>query len=52
MEKVKENKKVFYRFAVFAIVNDLLIIKNHRINTTYCLMQARNEMRSPNERGC
>jgi len=28
MEKVKENKKVLYHFAIFAIVNELLIIKN------------------------
>jgi len=27
MEEVKENKKVLYHFAVFAIVNELLIIK-------------------------
>jgi len=30
MEEVKENKKVLYHFAVLAIVNELLIIKNRR----------------------
>jgi len=33
IEKVKENKKVLH-FAVFAIVNELLIIKN-RISPAY-----------------
>jgi len=28
MEEVKKNKKVLYHFAIFAIVNELLIIKN------------------------
>jgi len=48
MEEVKENKKVFilvYHFTVFAIVNELLIIKNRRISPVYWLMQARDEMR-------
>jgi len=46
MEEVKENKKVIplYHFANFAIVNELLIIKNC---PTYWLMQARDEMRPP-----
>jgi len=35
MEEVKENKKVLYYFAVFAIVNELLIIKNRRISPAY-----------------
>jgi len=26
MEEVKENKKILYHFAIFAIVNELLII--------------------------
>jgi len=39
MEEVKENKKVLYYFAVFAIVNKLLIIKNRRISPAYWLMQ-------------
>jgi len=39
MEEVKKNKKVLYHFAVFAIVNKLLIIKNHRISPAYWLMQ-------------
>jgi len=52
MEEVKENKKVLYHFANFAIVNELLIIKNRRISPAYGLMQARNEMRSPCQRGC
>jgi len=40
MEEVKENKNVFHHFAIFAIVNELLII-----NLAYCLMQAHDEMR-------
>jgi len=52
MEEVKENKKVLHHFAIFAIVNELLIIKNRRINTAYWWMQARDEMRPPNHRGC
>jgi len=28
MEEVKENKRVLYYFAIFAIVYELLIIKN------------------------
>jgi len=32
MEEVKENKKILYHFANFAIVNELLIIKNRRIS--------------------
>jgi len=28
MEEVRKNKKIFYHFAIFAIVNELLIIKN------------------------
>jgi len=35
MEEVKENKKVSYHFAVFAIVNELLIIKNCHISPAY-----------------
>jgi len=35
MEEVKQNKKILYHFAVFAIVNELLIIKNHHINPAY-----------------
>jgi len=38
MEEVKENKKALYHFAVFAIVNELLIIKNHHISPVYWLM--------------
>jgi len=41
----KENKKVLYHFAIFTIVNELLIIKNRRLSSAYCLMQARDEMR-------
>jgi len=50
MEEVKENKKVLYHFAIFAIVNELLIIKNCRISSAYCLMQARDELRPPCDR--
>jgi len=35
MEEVKENKKVLYHFAVFATVNELLIIKNCLISPSY-----------------
>jgi len=41
MEEIKENKNVSYHFAFFAIVNELLIMKNRRINPAYWLMQAR-----------
>jgi len=51
-EEVKENKKVFFYFAIFAIVNELLIIKNRRLSPTYCLMQTRDEMRPSCDRGC
>jgi len=51
MKEVKENKKVLYHFAVFAIVNELLIIKYCRINPTYWLMQARDEMQLPTRLG-
>jgi len=40
MEEVKENTKVLYYFAVFAIVNELLIIKNGRISTYSLLANA------------
>jgi len=39
MKEVKENKKVLYHFAIFAIVNELLIIKNRHISPTHWLMQ-------------
>jgi len=52
IEEVKENKKVLYYFANFAIVNELLVIKNRRISPAYRLMQARDEMRPPCQRGC
>jgi len=52
MEEVKENKKVLYHFIVFAIVNELLIIKNRHISLAYRLMQARDEMQPPSHQGC
>jgi len=52
MEEVKENKKILYHFAIFAIVNELLIIKNRHISSAYCLIQARDEMWPPYNRGC
>jgi len=53
MEEIEENKQVFHLyFAIFAIVNELLIIKNCRINPAYWLMHSRDEMRPPNYRGC
>jgi len=51
-EKSQRGQKVLYHFAFFVIVNELLIIKNRRITPTYCLMQARDEMRSSCDRGC
>jgi len=33
MEEIKENKKVLYYFANFAIVNELLITKSRRISS-------------------
>jgi len=41
MEEVKENKKVLYHFAIFAIVNELLIIKNRHISPAYRPANAR-----------
>jgi len=52
MEEVKENKKVLYHFVVFAIVHELLIIKNRHISPAYWLMQVRDEMRPPSHRDC
>jgi len=52
IEEVKENKKILYHFTNFAIVNELLIIKNSRISPAYWLMQARDKMRPPCQRGC
>jgi len=49
MEEVKENKKILYHFANFAIVNELLIIKNRRVSPAYWLMQARLVGRPVNE---
>jgi len=47
--RVKENKKILYHFANFAIVNELFS-KNRRIRPAYWLMQARDEMRPPCQR--
>jgi len=44
MGEIKENKKILYHFAIFAIVNELLIIRNRRISTAYCL-QCKRAMR-------
>jgi len=52
MEEVKENKKVLYHSTNFAIVNELLIIKNRCISPAYWLMQACDEMWPPCQRGC
>jgi len=49
MKEVKKNKKVLYHFVNFAIVNELLIIKN-RVSPAYWLMQTRDEMRPPYQR--
>jgi len=51
-KRVKENKKVLYHFANFTIVNELLIIKNCHISPAYWLIQARDEMQPPCQRGC
>jgi len=40
MEEIKGDKKVLYHFTVFAILNKLLIIKNHRISLAYWLTTA------------
>jgi len=45
VERVKSSRKVLYHFAIFAIINELLIIKNHRINPAYRQLQARGEIR-------
>jgi len=52
MKEIKENKKVSYHFAIFAIVNELLIIKNHHTSPPYCLLQACDEMSPPSDRDC
>jgi len=52
MEEIKENKKVLYYFAIFAIVNELLIIKNGRLSLAYCLIQTRDELQPSSDRGC
>jgi len=39
MEEIKENKKILYYFVIFAIVNELLIIKKRRVSPAYCLKQ-------------
>jgi len=51
-KKSRRTNKVLYYFAIFVIVNELLIIKNRRISPTYCLMQARDEMRPSSHRDC
>jgi len=43
IQEVEENKKVLHHFAIFAIVDELLIII--AISPAYCLMQACDEMR-------
>jgi len=45
VEYTKLSREVMYHFTIFAIVNELLIIKNRRINPAYCQLQARGEMR-------
>jgi len=47
MEEVKKNKKVLYYFAIFTIVNELLITENHRMSPAYWKMQVRDEMQPP-----
>jgi len=42
--KKSRRTKVLYYFANFAIVNELLVIKNRRISPAYWLIQARDEM--------
>jgi len=48
IKEVKENKKVLYHFAIFAIINEL-IIKNRRISPAY---NASDEMRSLCDQSC
>lgn len=51
IEQTKLNGKILYHFAMFATVNELLVIKNHRIYSVYCRMQASGDIRPPNS-GC
>jgi len=51
MEKVK-NKRVLYHFAIFAIVNELLTIRNRRISPAYCRSLLNVSVRSLCDRGC
>jgi len=51
------EQKVLYYFAIFAIINELLIIlyintKNRHINPAYCLMQAGGEMQLSSDLNC
>jgi len=52
VERTKLSQKVLYYFTIFAIVNELLIIKHCCINPSYRLMQARDKMRPPSDRSC
>ena len=44
---IKPRRKVMYHFAKFAIVIELLMIKNRRISPAYRRIQARGEIRPP-----
>jgi len=46
-----EQKSLYY-FAIFTIINKLLIIKNCHVNPCYRLMQARGKMQSFSDLGC
>jgi len=43
VKQTKLSQKVLYHFAIFAIVNKLLIIKNRHINPVYRLIQMRRD---------
>jgi len=38
VERTKLSQKIFYLFAIFAIINELLIIKDYCISPVYRLM--------------
>jgi len=47
MEEVKKNKEVLYHFAVFAIINELSIIKYRHISPAYWLCKCAKKCSRP-----
>jgi len=39
------SRKIFYHFAIFEIVNEILIYENNQIRSVYRQMQAEGEIR-------